>query len=482
MSTLLRIIPIAIAALAVTVLILSSGINDIDADGVLDKDDNCPDVSNPTQENFDLDDFGNECDVDDDNDGINDEIDIFDENSSEWADFDFDGLGTTQDTDDDNDGISDEIDPTPILYTEKLTLDNLDKIKNCSETKNGTSRLLCYSEFFGDLTKQEDNNKNALDLALTLNKIGAVDDCHFVSHEIGHVAFNENPNVYDNLVIMDSSVCRGGFYHGILAAYFHDLKENNAKFPDSYKTICDDFIGTYNYNHCLHGLGHGVVHYYMNDLKSSIKSCDELSYYQNDLCLSGVMMQYTDNEITVNGMSKEMITSLCSKSELNSYDYLKCTTTIGVTLAFHTNHNLQESTKFCKMIDEQDGQEYCIVGLQQEMDKAKKVESTANEEQLGILQSKWIKQEDKKWIVDFRSPATISEFVYDKNTMTMQFEFDMLAEIRIYAWSGLLSENSVITIDGISEDNTSIKKTIDGDYFVIRILPSRIGDVMISPA
>ena len=63
---------------------------DTDGDGVDDDVDNCPSVSNPTQENFDEDIFGDACDDDDDNDGLLDGEEV--------------GIGTNpfdSDTDDD---------------------------------------------------------------------------------------------------------------------------------------------------------------------------------------------------------------------------------------------------------------------------------------------------------------------------------------------------------------------------------------------
>ena len=43
---------------------------DTDGDGVPDEFDNCPNDFNPAQQNYDLDDVGDVCDPDDDNDGI----------------------------------------------------------------------------------------------------------------------------------------------------------------------------------------------------------------------------------------------------------------------------------------------------------------------------------------------------------------------------------------------------------------------------
>jgi hypothetical protein len=66
---------------------------DTDRDGVLDKDDNCPNASNTNQADFDRDGFGDACDADDDNDGVPDSSDEFPLDAAESADTDDDGMG-----------------------------------------------------------------------------------------------------------------------------------------------------------------------------------------------------------------------------------------------------------------------------------------------------------------------------------------------------------------------------------------------------
>ena len=88
---------------------------DKDNDGVNDLVDNCPNTNNPLQYDSDLDGDGDECDYDDDNDGITDNSGDDCPRGGAWnwtsdstTDFDNDGCkDDSEDSDDDNDGIAD---------------------------------------------------------------------------------------------------------------------------------------------------------------------------------------------------------------------------------------------------------------------------------------------------------------------------------------------------------------------------------------
>ena len=462
-------------------MILISGMHDVDADGILDKDDNCIDIPNPSQEDSDLDSLGNECDADDDNDGIVDGLDVFDTEKNEWIDFDFDGIGSNSDLDDDNDGILDSDDSSPILQTEVLTKKYLDKIQDCVVTVEESARLLCYKTFFGKLVENEGNNLDALELALALTKVGAVDDCHFISHQIGHEAFENNPVIYENLVGIDDSICRGGFFHGIMAAYFHELYEQNQDIS-GYKTICNDFIGNSKFSTCIHGLGHGLTHYFLYDLNSAIVACDQMSFYQSSICIGGVMMQYTDNKLTKSRSIINNVPEICSKSFLRIYDYQQCNDNLGLSIAFHTNHNYEKGAQICNMITDEMGRQYCFRGLEREIKDAKDYKEyiPALEDKEELLQTFSIKDDSNKWLIDFRTPSLISDFVYIEETKTMKFSFDQPNQIIIYASTDLLPETLMITVNGEIPNGWEIKRGLPFNHSMIRIMPETSGTIIIS--
>lgn len=99
-----------------------AGIPDVDVDTVSDYGDNCSDLYNPGQADFEGDDIGDDCDPDGDNDGLL--------NTEE------DTLGTDPyDADTDNDGLVDGEDPNPIAADGDSDGRN-DPVDNCPLVNN----------------------------------------------------------------------------------------------------------------------------------------------------------------------------------------------------------------------------------------------------------------------------------------------------------------------------------------------------------
>ncbi len=89
---------------------------DSDGDGILDANDNCPNLSNANQADNDGDRFGDACDSDDDNDGIADTSDNCPlASNANQADFDGDRIGDVCDSDRDGDGSANTSDNCPLI-------------------------------------------------------------------------------------------------------------------------------------------------------------------------------------------------------------------------------------------------------------------------------------------------------------------------------------------------------------------------------
>ncbi|MFP6640178.1 MAG: thrombospondin type 3 repeat-containing protein, partial [Myxococcota bacterium] len=135
---------------------------DSDGDGVQDVTDNCPGISNSSQQDRDGDLMGDLCDGDRDGDGVDNAFDAFPDDVTEWLDgdgdgvgdnadalptdpteildTDGDGLGNNADDDDDGDGLGDFIEA--FLGTDPLDPDtDGDGISDGDELVAGTDPL-----------------------------------------------------------------------------------------------------------------------------------------------------------------------------------------------------------------------------------------------------------------------------------------------------------------------------------------------------
>jgi len=99
----------------VTLHVRRAAPSDEDGDGVPDAVDNCPDVFNDDQADFERDGFGDACDDDDDDDGLLDASDPCPRAAGDAADLDDDGLGDACDEDDDGDDVPDREDLCPTV-------------------------------------------------------------------------------------------------------------------------------------------------------------------------------------------------------------------------------------------------------------------------------------------------------------------------------------------------------------------------------
>lgn len=112
---------------------------DADLDNVADAKDNCVNVPNFDQADFNSNAIGDVCD-DSDSDGVVDASDAFPLDPTETADADGDGTGDNADPDDDNDGVNDGSDAFPFDPQESLDTDG-DGVGNNADTDDDNDGL-----------------------------------------------------------------------------------------------------------------------------------------------------------------------------------------------------------------------------------------------------------------------------------------------------------------------------------------------------
>ena len=109
--------------------------------------------------------------------------------------------------------------------------------------------------------------------------------CHGIAHETGHAAVHKYNDLAKALSFR-TSVCGNGYLHGTIEEYvsmFSNKEELTAILP----TICEPDDGS-----CSHGIGHGIMQVYENEVVSSLLECNILPSQTGIInCYDGVFME-----------------------------------------------------------------------------------------------------------------------------------------------------------------------------------------------
>ena len=165
-------------ALTVTSM-LSSSASDVDGDGIVDSLDNCPNIANSNQRDYDSNGEGDVCE-DSDGDGVLDNKDICPMiPNADQADSDFDGIGDVCE-DSDSDGVIDSLDNcVNVANIDQADLDGdgigdacdndkdgdtiLNNLDNCPTVAN-TDQADADMDNIGDVCDDDDDNDQVLDV------------------------------------------------------------------------------------------------------------------------------------------------------------------------------------------------------------------------------------------------------------------------------------------------------------------------------
>ncbi len=145
--------------------------------------------------------------------------------------------------------------------------------------KYATSEL----SFYENLAKEQ-NPKVAMEHLKTelKNNPDLANSCHGITHEIGHIAFEEY-GFKKALSQFEDDLCGSGYMHGVTEEY---ISQSDKPLADML-TACPKGYGA-----CFHGIGHGLLLYYENDLPKATAGCDQFKEIKEQVqCSEGVFMQ-----------------------------------------------------------------------------------------------------------------------------------------------------------------------------------------------
>ena len=157
-----------------------------------------------------------------------------------------------------------------------------------------SSNFDCYQLYYQGLAKNQGIAVAFADLRKRYDENSYIQSqCHPLTHVIGNEAAKKYADVSGAYKDGDS-FCWSGYYHGVLEGIIGRI--GLAKLESQMDGICQSLAaaGRYSFDHynCVHGLGHGVMAIYDNDLFKSLVACDAVKdSWERNSCWSGVFME-----------------------------------------------------------------------------------------------------------------------------------------------------------------------------------------------
>jgi cytochrome c553 len=152
----------------------------------------------------------------------------------------------------------------------------------------------CYKQAFGNIAYDDGPQTALARLASTMRSNQQVNSgCHQIAHEIGHAAYVRYHDNAAQALANGSMTCWSGYYHGVIERAFGGVPRS--KVASIARSLCTgkEINRTYFLLYqCVHGLGHGLMIYSLNDLPYSLHVCDQLATaWDQSSCTGGVFMQ-----------------------------------------------------------------------------------------------------------------------------------------------------------------------------------------------
>ena len=151
----------------------------------------------------------------------------------------------------------------------------------------------CYEQALADIV-QRSGPQPALAVLeqLVASAPGTQENAHHLAHHVGRIAYaryHDMPQAFTSCTNAFASGC----YHGVLEAH---LSGTPHLAPRDVAEICrgvrDPLRPAFTHFLCVHGLGHGLVMYFHDDMFTALTFCDALpDPFDRENCYGGAFMQ-----------------------------------------------------------------------------------------------------------------------------------------------------------------------------------------------
>src|SRR5919199_2076537 len=226
----------------------------------------------------------------------------------------------------------------------------------------------CYQKRYQDLVYNSGVQAAFADLKDEFAKQHFVQaNCHQLTHVIGRAAASLYGGDVASTYSRGDDFCASGYYHGAMETIVANIGAD--KIVDEADNICaaarQEQNQSLNHRNCAHGIGHGFMGLYQNDLFESLESCGALTdEWERDQCSGGVFMENIMDEDNPSNPSKYLKADQpfypCTevKTEYKSQCYMRHT----VYALKKQGNNFAKVFKLCGKIE--DGfRPMCYVGL-----------------------------------------------------------------------------------------------------------------------
>lgn len=155
-----------------------------------------------------------------------------------------------------------------------------------------TSGRSCYEQAFANIAYRDGARVALRRLQQVGTEHGGQRDCHRLAHAVGAGALLRNGRTVGAAIAEGEATCASGFYHGVLEQVFAGVPA--AELRSRATGTCDDAqvrATAFLTQHCLHGLGHGLMIYTRYDLPRALSTCGALADTDRAPCVNGVFME-----------------------------------------------------------------------------------------------------------------------------------------------------------------------------------------------